>query len=95
MVIRRIGVWSAARMYGVIMAVVGLLIGLGFAVISTIAGATAGDDMPVWAAGMFGVGAIIFMPIMYGVLGVVSGAIGAVIYNVFAGMVGGLEIETQ
>jgi len=44
---------------------------------------------------MFGVGAIIFLPIFYGVLGLVAGAIGAALYNLFAGMLGGIELETE
>ena len=35
----------------------------------------------------------IAMPIMYGVFGVVGGAIGAALYNLVAGWVGGIEVE--
>jgi hypothetical protein len=44
---------------------------------------------------MFGVGAIIFLPLFYGVLGLIGGALGAALYNLFAGLFGGIELETQ
>jgi hypothetical protein len=62
------------------------------------AGATfaseAGDGAPFLGA-LFGVGAIIVLPIFYGVLGFIAFAIGAVLYNVLAGMVGGLRVEVE
>jgi hypothetical protein len=39
------------------------------------------------------VGAIVILPIFYGIIGGVFGALGAVIYNLAAGWVGGLEID--
>ena len=32
---------------------------------------------------------------LYAVMGLISGAIGAALYNLFAGMVGGIEVEIQ
>jgi hypothetical protein len=40
-----------------------------------------------------GFGAIIIFPIFYGIIGGVFAAIGAVIYNLVAGWVGGLEVD--
>jgi hypothetical protein len=40
-----------------------------------------------------GLGAIIFFPLIYGLVGGVFAAIGAAIYNLVAGWVGGLEVE--
>ena len=98
MVIRRIGVWSLARIYGVITATIGLIIGL-FVALFSVAGAGAGlagdADGPAWLMPIFGVGAIIFLPLFYGVMGVVSGAIGAAIYNLFAGIVGGITVDVE
>ena len=36
---------------------------------------------------------IVGMPIGYGLLGFISGAVNAVIYNAIAGMTGGIEME--
>jgi hypothetical protein len=44
---------------------------------------------------MFGVGAIILLPVCYGLLGLVSGAVGAALYNLFAGVFGGVEVDVQ
>lgn len=95
MVITRIGVWSAAKLYAAITAGFGLFVGFIFAVMSMI-GLAAGiqDDAGIFA-GLFGLSALIIAPIFYGVMGLIGGAIGALLYNLFAGIVGGLEIETQ
>jgi hypothetical protein len=44
---------------------------------------------------MFGVGAIVFLPVIYGVMGFITGALGAAIYNLFSGMIGGVELELE
>ena len=99
MVIRRVGVASAARIAGALYAVIGLIIGCIVAMVSllsaNIMGAASQGDMPAWIAPMFGVGAIVVAPIMYGVMGLVIGALTAAIYNVVAGMAGGLEVDVQ
>jgi len=42
-----------------------------------------------------GAAAIIILPIMYGIFGFIGGAIGAWIYNLVAGWIGGIEIELE
>ena len=99
MVVKRVGVWSVARMYGALLAAMGLLAGLMIALVS-LAGASFMNqaDMsggPSWIAPVFGVGAIVVLPIFYGLMGIVVGAISAVLYNLFAGIVGGVVLETE
>jgi hypothetical protein len=98
MVIRQIGVGSAAKIFGALYASFGLVFGVLVALIS-LAGAgmaaTSDDAMPGWIGGLFGVGAIIFLPLLYGVFGAIGGALTALFYNIIAGMVGGLQIETE
>jgi hypothetical protein len=97
MVIRKIGVGSVAKVCGVLYAVFGFIAGALFALIALagagIGAAAADDPSAAWLAPIFGVGAVIIMPICYGILGAIFGALGAVLYNVVAGIVGGLELE--
>lgn len=36
---------------------------------------------------------MIALPILYGVMGLIGGAIGALLYNAFAALVGGVELD--
>jgi hypothetical protein len=100
MVLKRIGVWSAAKLSGVVYGVTGLLVGGIFALMSLV-GANfippeyAHEAPPAWLGPMLGVGAVIIMPLFYGVLGFICGAIGAALFNFFARLVGGLELELE
>jgi hypothetical protein len=96
MIIRQVGVGSAAKIFGTLYAVFGLIAGLFVALFSLVGAGMAGTgDMPGWFGGLFGVAAVIILPIMYGVLGAIGAALSAVFYNIIAGMVGGLQIETE
>jgi hypothetical protein len=95
MVIKRVGVLSAAKLYAAISFAMGLIFGV-FVALGSMLGMSLGDpDTPALVGMMFGVGAVVFLPLFYGAMGFVFGAIGAALYNLFAGMVGGLEVETQ
>ena len=95
MVLKSVGVLSAAKIVGLMYAILGLIMGLIFAaVFAMIPMADANPDMPHWLAPMFGTGAIVMMPIFYGCMGFVGGAIAAVVYNALAGMMGGL-VQTE
>lgn len=100
MVIRRIGPGSLAKVMGTMYALWGFIFGAFFALIAMAGagiGAAASDEpgMPMWLGPIFGVGAIIFLPILYGLLGAIFGGLTAVIYNVIAGMVGGLTLDVE
>ena len=100
MVLKRVGVWSAAKIAGVMYASLkGCVGGLIFAGISLLgfgfASAAQNSDVPAWLGPVFGVGAIVVLPIIYGVMGLIGGAIAAALYNLFSGMVGGVELDLQ
>ena len=99
MVIRHIGVGSLAKMLAALYAIWGFIFGIILRASrpwSAPGSAQRHDSaMPVWVGGFFGVGAIIFLPILYGLFGAIGGALTAVMYNVVAGMVGGLEVDTE
>jgi hypothetical protein len=91
--VRRIGPGSAFKVGLALYGLMGLLLGIIFALISMLGGAL----IPAAEAGVFrmffGVGAIIVLPLCYGMIGGIFGAISAVIYNLVAGWVGGLEVD--
>lgn len=101
MVVRKIGVVSCGKVSGVLYALFGLLIGACVALFSLLgAGAmmAAHDESGAGAMGgafgaIFGVGAIILFPLFYGILGFIGGLITAFLYNVVAGMVGGIDVD--
>jgi RNA polymerase subunit RPABC4/transcription elongation factor Spt4 len=96
MVVRRIAPMSAAKIQGTLMALLGLLFGLMFAAIGSVASMASQQSLSPLAlmGAAFGVGAVIILPICYGIFGFISGLIQAGVYNLVAGFVGGIEIET-
>jgi hypothetical protein len=94
MVLRSIGVMSMAKMMGTLYAVIGFLIGLLFAMLSMVGAGFAQDGSGFFAM-MMGVGGVIILPIFYGVIGFIAGVIGSALYNLIAGMAGGIELDLQ
>jgi membrane-associated HD superfamily phosphohydrolase len=92
LVLKRLDVLSVAKVYATILAIIGFILGIVTAIISITIGATLG-----WAVlGIgFGVLAIIILPILFGIMGFVFGAIGAFLYNVAAGRIGGIKLEFE
>jgi hypothetical protein len=88
MVIKRIGVLSVAKIYGVIMAVFGLIIGV-------IGGLYVMIDAAAARGIVAGLAAMILGPVFYGILGFVGGALGVLIYNAGASTIGGVELELE
>lgn len=94
MVLKRIGVLSVGKILGGIYAAMGLLIGALFAMLSIVGASFSEGDQMLPGAGM-GIAAVIFIPLIYGVVGFIGGIIMAAFYNVFAGWMGGIELELQ
>ena len=95
MVIRRVGPLSCAKIVGVLYAILGLIIGALFS-LAAMAGALASDESELGAMGaMFGVGAVVLFPILYGCFGFLGALLMAWLFNVCAGIVGGVEIQTE
>lgn len=92
--LKRIGALSVGKIMGLVYGIIGLIMGAIFSCVSLVgAAAMAGMfDEPIIGA-LFGLGAIIMMPIFYGVMGFIMGLILATIYNVVAGKFGGIEME--
>jgi hypothetical protein len=93
MIIRRIEPVSAAKVGGTLYALLGLLAGVILS-LAALAGLGAGGSGSPFAA-IFGVGAIIILPILYGCLGFIFMFISALLYNLAAKWAGGLEIQAE
>ncbi len=99
MVITRISPISCAKVSGLLYAVIGFLIGACISlVMMTIGSAMPQDEVgalgPMFGA-IFGVGAIVMLPVFYGTLGFIGGAIVAAAYNMIAGWTGGIELDVR
>ena len=99
--IRKLGILSVAKMYAAIFLVISLLISIPYGLIIMVFGAAmmgTGQRAGLAAGGgsiIAGLAVMIILPIVYSGMGFVGGAIGALLYNLFAGFVGGIEIEVE
>jgi hypothetical protein len=96
--VKRVGPGSAFKIGLVLYGILGLCAGILMALFSMVAGSLtsmAGADTPAAKMMGFGMGfgAIIIFPIVYGVMGGIFAALGAILYNLVAGILGGLEVE--
>lgn len=94
MIIKRIDVFSAGKIMGIIGAAIGLIAGIIVLLISLLGGALGGSDTAALGA-IGGFAAVIILPIAYGIGTFIAGIIQAFIYNLAAGFVGGIKIETE
>ncbi len=90
--IKKIGIFSVSKVYAIIFAIIGLIGGLIFAVFGMVASAV-GNFGALGAS--IGILSVILFPVLYGVIGFVMGALGALIYNLVAAWIGGIEIELK
>ena len=91
--IKRIAPLQLGKMLAILYGIMGLVFVPFFLVMPLIA-----SQVPTGQrSGMmvFGVGFALCMPILYAVMGFVFGALGAVIYNVVAKWIGGIEVEVE
>ncbi len=95
--ITKIEILSMGKVHALILAFLGLIIGLLVGLIGAVVGsfAAAYGGIPAFLGAGFGILAIIVFPIMYGILGFLGGIIVAVLYNLVARWVGGIEIELK
>ena len=96
-VIKRMGVFSVAKIQALICTVLGLIIGVLYGLIFIIFGAALMSQQGASGASGVVIGLVIMVtaPIMYGIFGFISGLIVGFIYNVAAGFVGGIELDLE
>jgi hypothetical protein len=95
MTIKSVVPMSCAKVAAVLYGIGGLLAGGLFSLVSLMGGLAADDGAAAGFGAMIGAGAIIVFPLVYACLGFVGSLIAAWLYNIVAGMVGGIEFETQ
>ncbi|MEA2055307.1 MAG: hypothetical protein U9O49_00560 [Candidatus Thermoplasmatota archaeon] len=96
--LRKLGVMSVAKIYAVLGAIGGFIVGLIVSIMSLAFGSVisaVGGTAAMSGIFMGGVFAVIVMPIAYAIFGFIGGAIGAFLYNVVAGWVGGIEMKFE
>jgi hypothetical protein len=90
-IVKSVGVLSFAKIMGLVYGCLGLIFVPLFLLFGLL-GSMAGQQKNPFA-GLVGVVMAILMPVLYGVMGFIFGAIGALLYNLFAKLVGGFELE--
>jgi hypothetical protein len=86
MVLKSVGVLSAGKVMGALGVVIGLIAG-GFVALVSMLGVVAqpaGNGNAQVPALFFGMGAVVFLPIFYGVISFVTGILYAAFYNLIA-----------
>lgn len=91
--IKRFEPLQLGKMLGILYGIMGLLIMPVFLLMSVVSR----QLPPEQRAGMmmFGVGFALAAPVIYAVMGFIFGALGALIYNLVAKWIGGIEVEVE
>jgi hypothetical protein len=97
--LKRIGPLSCAKMAGVLYAALGLIVGFFISIAAlfgvALSSGAEGEPGAAFIGLLFGVGAIVVLPIVYGLLGFVSALVGAALYNLVAKLTGGIELDLE
>ena len=86
---------SLAKISGTLYALLGVFIGIIFSLVSLVGLTTMPEDEPAAIGMLFGIGALLWAPILYGVLGFLMSLVGAALYNLLARWVGGIELQLE
>jgi len=102
-IVRRVGVLSIAKIEGFLMFIVGLIVGVLYGLafmlfgvtVSSFSGRSDSQALSGVSAVVIGLLIMIGVPIFYGIMGFIGGAIGGLIYNIASGIVGGIKLELE
>src|SRR5258707_828646 len=103
MTIRRVGVFSLAKIQALLAFVIGLILGVIYGLFFMLFGAAIsamsprGGDQAMGGISSIVVGLMMMIgfPIFAGIMGFIGGAINGLIYNIAAGVVGGIKLELE
>lgn len=96
--VKSLGVLSLGKVMGSIYGLFGFIFGAIFSLFSLVGGMgmMASEQGGEQAFAMFfGMGAVILLPLFYGAMGFLAGLLTALIYNLCAGFIGGLEMDVE
>lgn len=88
--VKKFGVLQTAKVGALIYALVSMIIIMPFAFLGSM---FTEEFFPEFAD--IGAIALLFIPIMYGIVGFIFTAISCAVYNIIAGFTGGIEIEME
>lgn len=92
-ILTKIDVMSTAKIYAIMMAIFGLVMGIMLAIMNYfLPTATIEPEVAYFP---FGWSAIIIFPIMYGIMGFLTGALMAWLYNTLSAKIGGIKLEIK
>lgn len=94
-ILKSVGVMSVAKIMGLIYGCMGLLFVPFFLLVGLIGTFAQKDGSTAPFAGILGIVVAVLIPVFYGVMGFITGAIGAALYNVIARKFGGFEMEFE
>lgn len=92
-IIKRIAPLQLGKMLAILYGIMGLIFIPFFLIMSAAASQLPAEQRVGMMA--LGAGFALLMPVFYAVMGFVTGALGALIYNVVAKWIGGIEVEVQ
>jgi len=92
--LRHIGPGSGFKVGAVVYGVIGLIAGIFCSLFAFALPAVHHAHVP-WISPAIGAFAVIFCPLIYGVIGGIATLVSVLIYNLAAGWVGGLEVDIR
>ena len=96
--ITKFGPLQLGKMLGALYAAMSLLFVpffILFSMIGAMAPQQSGQEMPQGFIVGFGFALIFIAPLFYGLMGFITGLIGAFVYNLIAKKIGGIEVEVE
>jgi hypothetical protein len=96
-IVKRFDPLSVMKMAAICYAAMGFFEGIFVALAFSVVGLAGrqGAAMPRFLGPLFGVASIFIFPILFAIMGAIGGGLGAVIYNIAARVVGGIEVEVE
>ena len=89
-ILKKVKIYSLARMYSIISAFMGFIFGLLNILLFLV---SKNDSTNLGVTPSYGYGGIILFPLIYGITGFIFGAFSAYLYNLVSRHIGGIEFE--